>query len=161
MSRSTTDALNWLELKIPPPLVALLSGGLIWWLAQQLPENWALPFNSLYLAMAIAGVGLAFDLAALLAFVRARTTINPLQPANSRALVTSGVYRYTRNPMYLGLVFVLCGWTLYLGQWLLLPLAGLVALYLTRFQIIPEERILIPLFGEEYRTWMRQVRRWL
>ncbi len=161
MSAGTRLNLNWLELKIPPPLLALLSAGMLWWLAQQLPDSWALPFNSLYVGLIVAGLGMVFDLSALLAFRRARTTVNPLQPASSRALVTSGVYRYTRNPMYLGLILVLSGWTLYLGQWLLLPLVGLVMLYLTRFQIMPEERILTPLFGEEYRTWMCQVRRWL
>lgn len=161
MTLTLITALRWLELKLPPPLLALFSAGLIWWLAAQLPADWRLPFNSLYLAVPVAVLGLGCDLAALLAFRRVRTTVNPLQPGNSRALVTSGIYRYTRNPMYLGLVLVLSGWTLYLGQWLLLPLVGLVMLYLTRFQIMPEERILTPLFGEPYRTWLGQVRRWL
>jgi protein-S-isoprenylcysteine O-methyltransferase Ste14 len=110
----------------------------------------------------LAAVGLAFDLAGLRAFLARRTTINPLRPERASSLVTDGVYRITRNPMYIGMVFLLLAWGLYLADAAAL-LLGPVAymLYLNRFQIGPEERVLLGLFGEEYRGYMARVRRWL
>jgi protein-S-isoprenylcysteine O-methyltransferase Ste14 len=107
-------------------------------------------------------VGLSFDLAGLLAFRASRTTVNPMRPERASALVTRGVYRITRNPMYVGMAFLLLAWGVYLAHWpaLLLGPAAYV-LYLNRFQIAPEERVLLGLFGEEYRAYMSRVRRWL
>lgn len=153
--------LKWLELKIPPPLVALSLAAFIWQLSKTLPVSLALPFDTFWLAIAVAGAGIGCDMAALVAFFRARTTINPLSPGNTRALVVSGIYRYSRNPMYLGLACLLTAWTFYLGQWLLLPLVAVFVLYINRFQIQPEERILTALFGDEYRDWLRRVPRWI
>jgi protein-S-isoprenylcysteine O-methyltransferase Ste14 len=109
----------------------------------------------------LAAAGAAFDLAGLLAFLALRTTINPLKPERSSALATRGVYRVTRNPMYVGMAFLLLAWAIYLSA--LLPLAGPVAfvLYITRFQILPEERILRAMFGEKYAAYAARVRRWL
>lgn len=106
-------------------------------------------------------VGLAFDLAGLLAFRSHRTTVNPLSPHKASALVTGGVYRITRNPMYVGMAFLLLAWAVHLSA--LLPLLGpvLFVLYITRFQIQPEERVLQQLFGEAYTDYRRAVRRWL
>jgi protein-S-isoprenylcysteine O-methyltransferase Ste14 len=107
-------------------------------------------------------VGLSFDLAGLLAFRASRTTVNPMRPERASSLVTHGVYRITRNPMYVGMVCLLLAWGLYLAHWPAL-LAGPLAyvLYLNRFQIAPEERVLLDLFGPSYRSYMGQVRRWL
>jgi protein-S-isoprenylcysteine O-methyltransferase Ste14 len=111
--------------------------------------------------VALVLLAAAFDLSGLLAFRRARTTINPMKPGASSAMVSGGVYRITRNPMYVGLVLLLCGWSVYLGSpwaWLA-PLA--FAAYVTRFQIVPEERVLARLFGAEYAAYRARVRRWL
>jgi hypothetical protein len=92
---------------------------------------------------------------------RAKTTINPFKPQNSTALVTSGVYRFTRNPMYLGLTLIVLGWATFLcSVW---ALAGpvLFVLYISRFQIEPEERILSAKFGAAYSDYVSRVRRWL
>ena len=112
-------------------------------------------------AIVIALIGAAIDLAGLIAFRRAKTTINPLKPQNSSSLVTGGIYRYTRNPMYLGMLAFLLAWSAYLAQPLALlgPLA--FVLYINRFQIIPEERVLAGLFGEEFTAYTNRVRRWL
>ena len=106
-------------------------------------------------------VGLAFDLLGLTAFRASRTTINPLRPERSTALVTGGVYRVTRNPMYVGMALLLLAWAVYLSS--LLPLAGplVFVLYITRFQIQPEERVLKGIFGENFARYAARVRRWL
>lgn len=150
-----------LELKIPPPVVALLLALAMWALAALGP---ALPWPEgirRAVALVLALVGASFDFMGLIAFLRRHTTINPLAPRKTTALVTTGVYRFTRNPMYVGLVMFLAAWAVWLGAaW---PLLGPVVfvLYITRFQIQPEERVLTTLFGEAYTAYTRRVRRWL
>ena len=150
-----------LELKIPPPIVALLVGVIMWQLATLGP---ALPWpqdTRRWLAPVLALAGAGFDFSGLVAFVRRHTTINPLAPRKTTALVTSGVYRITRNPMYLGLALLLTAWAVWLSAaWALLGPLVFVA-YITRFQILPEERALSALFGQPYRDYTRRVRRWL
>lgn len=110
--------------------------------------------------MALAAVGAAFDVAGLVAFRRASTTINPLHPERASALVTGGVYRITRNPMYVGLAFALLAWAAYLGSpWALLGPVAFVG-YITHFQIVPEERILRARFAQ-FDAYAARVRRWL
>ncbi|WP_174874678.1 methyltransferase family protein [Vogesella oryzae] len=148
-----------LECKLPPPLLGLLCAGLMYWLAQQLPVA-TLPVAG-WLCWPLAVCGLLLDGSAVLAFFRQRTTINPLRPQNSSALVVSGFYRLSRNPMYLGMLCLLLAWALWLGQ--LAALAGplLFVLWIGRFQIRPEERALAARFGDEYRDYCQRVRRWL
>jgi len=98
-------------------------------------------------ALAIGSVGVVFSTAGVIRFRQAKTTVNPTKPHAASALVTSGIYKFTRNPMYLGLLFVVIGWAAFLfSLWALVgPVA--FALYITRFQIQPEERVLGGLFG--------------
>lgn len=153
--------MNALENKIPPPLVALITAVMMWAMARDTP---AMTINNT-LRLALAGVlvvvGILLARAGFRAFGRANTTINPIDIEAASALVTSGVYSYTRNPMYLGLVAFLLGWAVYLAvPWTLLgPLA--FVLFITRFQIIPEERVLLKKFGDAYAAYQRQVRRWI
>jgi len=109
----------------------------------------------------LAAAGVAFDLLGLLAFRAARTTINPFKPERASAMVIRGVYRISRNPMYVGLALLLLAWAVYLSA--LLPFAGPVifALYITRFQIKPEERALLAKFGPAFAQYMSSVRRWV
>jgi protein-S-isoprenylcysteine O-methyltransferase Ste14 len=157
----SANALQWFELKLPPPLLASLAGGIMWLAARPLPAlalDWP---GQQALAMALAVSGVLLDLSAAIAFYRARTTINPLNPDNTSAMVTGGIYRYSRNPMYLGLLLMLSGWALYLAHplaWLGLPL---FVLGLTRLQILPEERILSEKFGAHYAAYTAAVRRWI
>jgi protein-S-isoprenylcysteine O-methyltransferase Ste14 len=150
-----------LELKIPPPAVALAFALLMWLAAQWIPSfSWpALP--RIAAAVALAAVGVAFDVAGFVSFRHARTTINPLRPARASALVVTGVYRHTRNPMYVGLAALLVAWATFLGNPAAYLLVPAFVLYLTRFQIIPEERVLPGLFGPEYHAYCERVRRWL
>lgn len=150
-----------LELKIPPPIVALLTAAAMWGLAKISPSL-AVPHDlRIWMAVGIALPGIAFDIAGAVRFFRAKTTVNPLKPQKSSSLVTSGIYRLTRNPMYLGMLMALLGWCVYLSA----PLAFLgpvfFMFYIGRFQIAPEERVLTSLFGDEYAAYCKRVRRWL
>ena len=100
-------------------------------------------------------------IAGVLSFKLAKTTVNPSKPEQASKLITSGIYRLSRNPMYVGLAFILVAWGIWLSSlWALLCVAGFIA-YLTFFQIMPEERALTKLFGEEYIAYKAKVRRWL
>jgi protein-S-isoprenylcysteine O-methyltransferase Ste14 len=112
-------------------------------------------------AAAVLLVGIGFSVGGVLAFRRARTTLNPTKPEQASSLVRSGVYRVTRNPMYVGLLCVLVAWAVFLSSaWALLgPL--IFVLYIGRFQIAPEERALAKLFGSEFADYQAKVRRWL
>lgn len=153
--------MNWLDHKIPPPVVGLLVGVAMWAVAGIGPQL-GLPsqLRNVLTGLVVAAAG-TFDLLGLLAFRASRTTINPLKPALTSALVTGGVYRLTRNPMYVGIALLLAAWAVWLSS--LLPLAGLPVFvaYITRFQIQPEERALKKLFGEEFVAYASRVRRWL
>ena len=150
-----------LELKIPPPLLGLacaLMMGALGYAFEGLPLA-TVPKGIAAGLLALAG--LAFDVAGLVAFRRARTTINPLRPQKSSSLVSGGVYRHTRNPMYVGMACILLGWAVWLAQPLALLGPVMFVLYITRFQIRPEEKVLMGLFGEEFTAYAAKVRRWL
>ncbi|MGE8274031.1 methyltransferase family protein [Stenotrophomonas sp.] len=153
--------MRWLETRIPPPLVMLLCAA-AGYLASRLWPGTVLPLPMpALLAGGVMAVGLALNLLPKLAFQRARTTVNPLRPSASSALVTHGVYRYTRNPMYLGQATVLAGAMLYLQNLTALLAVPLFVIYITRLQIVPEERALSARFPEAYAGFRQRVRRWL
>ena len=153
--------MQWLEHKVPPPVVAAVVGLAMWGVAPHGPTFALDPLARYGIAGVLFAIALAFDLSGLLAFRAKRTTINPLAPQRASALVTGGVYRVTRNPMYVGLCFILLAWTVYLSA--LLPIIGPIFFiaYVTRFQIVPEERVLRRLFGNAYLQYAQRVRRWL
>ena len=150
-----------LELKIPPPLVALSMSILMWVAARAVPSlDFGAPGRRV-IATAVAAAGVGFAVTGVTSFRRARTTVNPLKPESASALVTSGVYRISRNPMYVGLSFVLLGWAVLLSNVLAFAILPGFILYMNRFQIRPEEVALQQLFGEGYSTYRARVRRWL
>jgi len=133
----------------------------MWGLSECTPAiNVPFPVRALG-ALAMALMGGVISAAGARAFRRAQTTINPMKPEKTSALVTEGIYRVTRNPMYVGLLCVLAGWAFYLAApWVLAGPAAFFA-YISRFQIAPEERVLSAMFGEAYAAYQAQVRRWL
>jgi protein-S-isoprenylcysteine O-methyltransferase Ste14 len=153
--------MNSLELKIPPPVVMLLSAVAMWLVARWLPQ-WSWPSTLLAIVGGVlAAAGFALIAAAMLSFRRSKTTVNPLKPAESALVVSHGVFARTRNPMYVGLAMILTGWACYLANavaWLGVPL---FVAYITRFQIVPEERILLGKFGAPFAQYLAQVRRWI
>src|SRR5688572_30186620 len=108
--------MEWLEHRIPPPIVAACFALLMWLAAAEIP---ALDFDlpaKLHVVLAVAAVGIAVGLTAYFGFRRAKTTVNPLAPQESSALVVTGIYRWTRNPMYLGMLAILVAWALWLAN---------------------------------------------
>jgi protein-S-isoprenylcysteine O-methyltransferase Ste14 len=150
-----------LELKVPPVVVVLLTGGLMtlgWWATPQ----WRVPFpGQLIVGGTLALAGILVSGLGVASFREARTTVNPLKPETSTSLVSSGLYRWTRNPMYLGFLAVLLGLGVFLSNPLVLAPIAIFVLYMTRFQIIPEERALESRFGAEFAAYRTQVRRWI
>ncbi len=153
------------DLKVPPPAIALACAGAMK-LLSGLPGRGALADAATgeglhAVAPVIAALGIGIALAGVLEFRRAQTTVNPLKPETSSRLVTSGIYRHTRNPMYLGMAVVLLAWAAWLSSaWSLLGIA-MFAAYITRFQILPEETALQRIFGAEFDEYRERVRRWL
>lgn len=153
--------MNPLENRIPPPIVALAFAVAMAACARLLPWASVVIPGREWAAALLLTAGLAVLASAVVQFVRARTTVNPLRPEEASALVTGGLFRYTRNPMYLGMALVLAAWTAWLGNAVAaLVLAGFVA-FIGRFQIAPEERALRAHFGEQFDAYARQVRRWI
>jgi protein-S-isoprenylcysteine O-methyltransferase Ste14 len=107
------------------------------------------------------GIGIAIALLGVIEFKKAQTTVDPIHPEKVSNLVVGGIFRFTRNPMYVGMILGLVGLTSYMGTWFGMVSAALCAGYLTRFQIIPEERAIEALFGDEYRQYKSKVRPWL
>jgi len=150
-----------LNLKIPPPVVGLTIGLTIFLLDQAMPLL-SIEFAVFkVLAYLFFFIGIIIEAWSVWLFFRARTTVNPLKPNKSSILVITGMYKFTRNPMYLGMLLLLIGWTFWIGNPVGLPMLFVFVWYLTRFQIKPEERALAELFGEPYSEYMQQVRRWL
>ena len=151
-----------LETKIPPPIVGLLFALIIWLISTlTAPVSIFNQQQGLVAAVILFAVGFGFAISGAISFRVAKTTVNPLQPETASSLVTSGVFKYSRNPMYVGLAIILLAWTTYLAAPLgLLAVVGFIA-YIQRFQIVPEERALVVLFGNEFERYQSKVRRWL
>jgi protein-S-isoprenylcysteine O-methyltransferase Ste14 len=149
-----------LRLKIPPPVWLLIFGTLMWCLHRLAPGPFSITHPTNRAGWLVVAAGAATIAMAMLQFRRANTTINPNTPAKASSLVTSGIFGYSRNPMYLGLSIALAGWAIVLGTlspWVALPLFVLV---ITRLQIEPEEAVLSVLFGAAYRDYCAHVGRW-
>ena len=151
-----------MELRVPP-VVIVATAGLGMWLAARAER--AGPLGStgtrVVFAATLAVVGVSLAVAGIREFRAARTTVNPLQPGQASSMVTSGVYRYTRNPMYLGMLCLLTGWGAWLGRWAPFCVLPVFVLYMNRFQIGAEERALEQRFGQAFREYAGRVRRWL
>jgi protein-S-isoprenylcysteine O-methyltransferase Ste14 len=150
-----------LELKIPPVVIVLLTGAAMWGTTKLWPGlRIDLPLRAVFATgLSLAGLGIA--MAGVVSFRRAGTTVNPLQPAATSQLVVSGVYRRTRNPMYLGMLLLLLGWAVFLAHPLALVLAAIFVPVMNRLQILPEERSLAATFGPTFTAYQSSVRRWL
>jgi protein-S-isoprenylcysteine O-methyltransferase Ste14 len=154
-------SLQVLELKIPPLGVVLVTAALMWLVSWAVPRlEFVLPAREV-IALSFAALGGVVILSGIASFRRAGTTFNPLKPEATSSLVVSGVYAFTRNPMYLGFLFVLVGWAVFLSTALAFLLLPLFVLYMNRFQIQPEEKALISRFGQEFVSYKSRVRRWL
>lgn len=150
-----------LERRIPPLLVTLLAAAAMGVAAEVAPGLGVdLPGRQL-LGVLLAVLGAGTALLGVGEFRRAGTSVNPLRLTSVQRVVTGGIYRYSRNPMYFGFALALTGWAVWLSN--ALAFAGVPALvaFLNHFQIDPEERLLLERFGDEYGDYMAKVRRWI
>lgn len=150
-----------MKLLIPPPLLGLITGVLIWGAAKFFtPLGAAFPGQKTIGVVLMLG-GVLIEVIAVATFFRLKTTVNPMKPDAAAKLVTTGLFSFTRNPMYLSLLGVLIGWSIFLGNVAALALPALFVWYLTVFQIKPEEAALTQKFGDEYLDYCKRVRRWI
>jgi protein-S-isoprenylcysteine O-methyltransferase Ste14 len=150
-----------LRLKIPPLAVLVLTALLMWLGGVAVPKlGIRVPARNVF-ALSCVLLGSVISILGVVSFQRAGTTVNPLTPNASSSLVRSGVYRLSRNPMYLGFLLVLLGWGIYLANALALLIVSVFVVYMNRFQIEPEESALTSRFGQEFVAYTNRVRRWL
>jgi protein-S-isoprenylcysteine O-methyltransferase Ste14 len=153
--------MHFLKLKIPPPVVAFFIGVLMWLVARAAPTfAFELPAHRV-IAGSVALAGVLTAVMGVVSFRRAGTTVNPMRPEKSSSLVISGIYKLTRNPMYLGLFLGLLGWGLFLSNALGFIFLPVFILYMNHFQIVPEEIALSSAFRQEFVAYKSRVRRWL
>lgn len=148
-----------LELKIPPLLLVLLSAAAMVLLTELV--NGCEFASQPMAAIVLLSLGFLVAAAGVYEFRRMSTTVNPRDPEASSSLVDSGIYRFSRNPMYVGFALCLLAWGLWLGQGLSFVVLAVFILYMNHFQIIPEEQALLANFGEPYGAYLNRVRRWL
>lgn len=148
-----------LKNKIPPPLVTLTFGLMIYYSSELMsPISFA---HQALVAVIFFILGIAVMVSAILTFRQLQTTVNPLQPYQATALATSGVFGFSRNPMYLGMLLILMAISLALGAVASLLLLPAFVTYISLFQIQPEEEAMRELFPDQYNDYCKKVRRWI
>ena len=150
-----------LELKVPPvPLTAIFAAAMFGLSLLSPSANFVLPGSNIA-SLGLVLLGAVIALAGVAAFRANKTTVNPLTPSASATVVSTGVYRFSRNPMYLGFLLALAAWAAYLSNALAVMLLPAFVAYVNRFQIKPEERALLAKFGADFSEYMVAVRRWV
>lgn len=147
--------------RIPPVVQVMLCGVLGWGLSTLAPSPQLGGPWFLFLAAILFGSGFVLLVFAVGAFIRENTTVNPLDPESAETLVTSGLFRFSRNPMYLGMLFVLTACMILLGAWSSMFAPVLFIWAMTEFQIKPEEHALELKFGEQFVHYRSRTRRWI
>ena len=150
-----------LELKIPPVALTIIIAFLMWGFAELFPATKFSSVWNIVIASAVSCIGVIFSLLGVLEFKKEKTTVDPRVPDQTSSLVITGVYTLSRNPMYIGFLFMLIAWAFYLSQILVFVFLPLFIIYMNWFQITPEERFMMQKFGEEYTLYMSKVRRWI
>ena len=150
-----------LELRIPPLVVTLGFAVAMFGLARAAPGLSIVLPGHVPSALVLTSLGGVVAAAGVIAFRRERTTVNPMTPHAASSVVCSGIYRVSRNPMYLGFLLALAGWAAYLSNAASALLLPVFVLYMNTFQIEPEERALLAKFGPSFAQYMSRVRRWV
>ncbi len=150
-----------MKLKIPPALQVAIFATLMW-LIKKVTGSTHFEFEQQRtISWIIFSIGILIEIIAIYAFRKARTTADPLHPDKASKLVIVGIYKISRNPMYLGMLFILFSFVIRLGNLFTIPILILYIWYITTFQIKPEEKVLAKLFGEDYSIYCKKVRRWI
>jgi protein-S-isoprenylcysteine O-methyltransferase Ste14 len=153
--------MKFLELKIPPVLL-VVTFTVLQFIASKLFTPLGIDISlrlNLFILVSVFSGGLT--LAGVWSFRKANTTVNPTKPESSSDLVQSGIYQYTRNPMYLGFSCFLFGFGIFLDNALSITLVFVFISYMSHFQIKPEEVALSKIFNEEFEGYKNKVRRWV
>lgn len=150
-----------MKLLIPPPIQALLSAIMMWLISRYfMHANFSLNGINIF-ALIFLIIAAIIIILSMYKFKKIKTTISPLRPNKTSSLVNSGIYAYTRNPMYLGLLLMLFSTALFLKNLISFLIIPLFILFITKNQILPEEEALENIFGEEYKNYKKKVRRWI
>ena len=150
-----------MELKIIPVVQVIIAVLLMIVFSKLWPElilNW--PAHK-QIAILLFSLAIVVGVSAIVSFKRHKTTVNPTKPEASTSIVSSGVYSLSRNPMYLAMLISLISVAYYLQHITALPVILIFIAYMTRFQIIPEEKMLTKIFSQQYLDYQSRVRRWL
>ena len=145
--------------KIPPPIVTLISGLAIYFSRNLFPNHHGLMLDVFSVLLFVCGIIIIRT--AFLSFKNYQTTINPLNLTKTSSLVNTGIFKYTRNPMYLGMIFILLAIALKFNLYGGLIVTLVFFSFITKFQIIPEEKAMEKLFGQEFKNYKKTTRRWL
>lgn len=150
-----------LELKVPPVVVFGFFALVMWAISQYFPVfDVEIPFQY-YLTAILMITAISTGLYSIYVLMKNATTLHAHKPDQTKVLITAGPYKHTRNPMYLSLSLILIGWAIFLSDLLALMLMPFFYMYMSRFQIVPEERYLLEKFEEEFESYMEHTPRWL
>jgi len=148
-----------METKIPPPIVTLVFGLSIYF-SRGIFQAVEIKY-SFYIGILLLILGLGILISAVGLFRKDKTTVNPLSPEQATKLVTDGIFKYSRNPMYLGMALVLCSIAVSFNLIGGIILIALFCFYITKFQILPEERAMSNLFSQDFDKYKQATRRWI
>jgi len=150
-----------MKLKIPPVVQFLIAAIALWLIDWQFPQFAVSFVGQRALSGALGLLGLSLGVIAIAGFRRAKTTVHPMDPSQASTLVITGLYKITRNPMYLGLLLILSAISIRLGNPLNVGVLIFFIWFMTEFQIKAEEESLREKFGEDYSAYCKKVRRWI
>ena len=145
--------------KIPPPIVTLIFGLIIYFSKSFFNQFFS--YNNDIISLLLLILGLTVFILAIKAFDRQKTTVNPLEPRQASSLVVSGIFKYSRNPMYLGMLIILLAISFKFNLVGGIVISLFFYLFITKFQILPEEEAMNELFGDEFIEYSNRTRRWI
>ena len=145
--------------KIPPPVIALICGLVIYFSRALFPKYVFTLTN--FISILFLVLGLLMLITAVLSFKKYQTTVNPLRPEKASQLVTSGIFKFSRNPMYFAMLLVLLSITVKFNILGGAAMSVAFVLFITTFQIIPEELAMKKLFVGEFDLYQESTRRWI
>jgi len=144
---------------VHPPIVALMFIVIAYFLGRFVPLPLVVPGILRSIGLVLTFVGFLLGIGAFMEFRKARTTLDP--HGSSKQVVTSGIYRFTRNPIYLGFLLMVIGLPLNSGLYWGIVMAPFYVFIMNGLIIQHEEAYLERKFGETYTSYTSRVRRWL
>ena len=147
------------KLKIPPPILVIILITSIYFSSDKL-DSISIPYRTLF-SIVILSIGILVIINPVVKFIKSKTTVNPVEFKNVEKLVTSGIYKYSRNPMYLGMIMIIISTAVYYLNFFSLLTPFIFYFWINRFQIKREEVFLEEKFGQEYLSYKTKTRRWI